>query len=150
MITHKPLWGFELTRSGQALVTQNPLLAAAAGAMDKPRTPQLPDIDLLLAGHVHLFAAMDFSSQNASLRPAQLIVGDSGTALDSSDLRNGEQMIDGLLAKYSVKDTFGYFVLERDKKSWKGTLYGIDDSVLASCKQKARQIECVPARALDV
>jgi hypothetical protein len=142
VITHKPLWGYELTRSGQALVAQNPLLAAAAGAMDKPRDPQLPDVDLLLAGHVHFFAAMDFSDGKTSLRPAQLIVGDSGTALDSSDLRNGEQMIDGLLAKYAVKDTFGYFVLEREKKGWSGTLYSIDDSILASCKQKARQIEC--------
>jgi hypothetical protein len=142
VITHKPLWGYELTRTGQALLAQNPLLAAAAGAMDKPRSPQLPDVDLLLAGHIHFFAAMDFTSGNTSLRPAQLVVGDSGTALDTSDLRGGEEMIDGLLATYSVKSTFGYYVVEREKKGWSGTLYGVDDSILASCKQKGREIAC--------
>jgi len=145
VITHKPLWGYELTRAGQSLVEQNPLLAAAAGAMDKPRAAQLPDVQLLLAGHVHLFASLDFSKGDSSLRPAQLIVGDGGTMLDSSDLRSGEETIDGLLAKYSVKDNFGYFVMDREKKGWSGTLYSVDDSLLASCRQTGRQIECVPS-----
>jgi len=144
VITHKPLWGYELTRTGQALVEHNPLLAAAAGAMDKPRTAQLPDVQLLLAGHIHLFASLDFANGGASLRPPQLIVGDGGTMLDSSDLRSGEQMIDGLLTKYSVKDSFGYFVMNREKSGWRGTLYSVDDTVLASCKQTGRQIECLP------
>jgi hypothetical protein len=144
VITHKPLWGYELTRTGQALVAQNPLLAAAASAMDKPRTAQLPAVQLLLAGHIHLFAALDFANGGATLRPAELIVGDGGTMLDSSDLRGGEQMIDGLLAKYSVKDTFGYFVMEREKKGWTGVLYSVDDSVLARCKLTGRQIDCLP------
>jgi Calcineurin-like phosphoesterase len=152
VVTHKPLWGYELTRAGQSLLNENPMLAAAANAMDKPSTPQLPDTDLLLGGHVHLFAALDFSSPGTSLRPAQLIVGGSGTALDTSDVTSGEQIVAGLLAQYTVKADFGYLVLERETKSkkqgWAATLYGVDDTVLATCKQHGRQIECVPSAVI--
>jgi hypothetical protein len=152
VLTHKPLWGYELMPAAQDLMAQNPLIAAAAGMVDKPRSPQLPNVDLLLAGHIHLFGTLDFSgrpiqskgSTNA-LRPAQLIVGDSGTALDVSDVRSGEQMVDGIMAKYAVKDTFGYFVMDREKRGWTGTLYSINDAVLAKCQQRGRQIECVPS-----
>jgi hypothetical protein len=155
VVTHKPLWGYELTTAGQAYLAQNPMLAAGVEMMDKPRGPQLPGIDLLLAGHVHMFAAIDFSGGGgASLRPGQLIVGDSGTALDQADVREGQLAVDGLDAQYFVRDTFGYFVLDRVKSKkkgrpdgWKGTLYGVDDAVLALCQQQGRGIECkAPAR----
>jgi hypothetical protein len=149
VLTHKPLWGYELTTVGQAYLIKNPMLAAGVEMMDKPKTAQLPDVDLLLAGHIHMFGTLDFSSGPASLRPAQLIVGDSGTALDQADVRDGEQTVDGLAAKYFVKDTFGYFVLDRvrSKKkghpdTWNGTLYSVDDTVLATCRQQARAIDC--------
>jgi hypothetical protein len=148
VVTHKPLWGYELTRAGQSMAEQNPLLAAVATAMDKPAAAQLPEVNMLLAGHVHFFAAIDFARDKQPLRPAQLIVGDSGTALEEADVRNGEQMVDGLMAKYAVKDTFGYFVLDRTQKGrrgeWTGTLYSVDDAVLATCGQRGRQIECLP------
>ncbi len=143
VVTHKPLWGYELTRAGQALAAQNPMLAGAANTMDKPAAPQLPNIDLLLAGHIHLFAALDFSSGGSSLRPAQLIVGGSGTALDSSDVTSGERIVAGLLAKYTVDVDFGYLVLDREGKGWAGTLYSVQDAVLATCKEHERQIDCV-------
>jgi hypothetical protein len=158
VITHKPLWGYELTTAGEAYLAQNPMLAAGVEMMDKPRGAQLPGIDMLLAGHVHMFAAIDFSGDNssggASLRPGQLIVGDSGTALDQADVREGEQRVDGLDAKYFVRNTFGYFVLDRVKSKkkgrpdgWRGTLYGVDDTVVALCQQQGRDIECkAPAK----
>ena len=149
VLTHKPLWGYELTTAGQAYLSANPMLAAGVQMMDKPKTAQLPEVDLLLAGHVHMFGALDFSDGGASLRPVQLIVGDSGTALDKADVREGEQMIDGLDAKYFVRDVFGYFLLDRVKSkkknrrdSWTGTLYGTDDAVLATCREQGRALEC--------
>lgn len=153
VLTHKPLWGYDLTNAGQAYLAQNPMLAAGVAMMDKPKTAQLPGVDLLLAGHIHMFGALDFSSGDAALRPGQLIVGDSGTALDQADVREGEQSVDGLDAKYFVRDTFGYFVLERvrSKKkgradSWNGKLYGVDDTVLATCRQQGRGIACEGAK----
>ena len=145
MVTHKPLWGYELTRAGRAFLDQSPLMAAAANAMDKPKSAQMPDVDVLLAGHIHLFAALDFSQGGASLRPAQLITGGSGTSLDASDLKSGEQIVAGLMAKYTVDVDFGYFVLDREKKGWSGTLYSVEDAVLAKCRQRGRGIDCAPS-----
>jgi hypothetical protein len=142
VVTHKPLWGYELTKAGASFLSQNPMLAMAANAMDKPHSPQLPGIDLLLGGHIHLFAALDFSHDGKSLRPAQLIMGGSGTSLDSSDVKNGEQVVAGLMAKYTVDVDFGYLVLDRVKRGWKGTLYSVEDAVLATCRQQSRQLEC--------
>lgn len=146
VVTHKPLWGYELTRAGQSLLSDNPMLAAMANAMDKPRTAQLAGVDLLLAGHVHLFAALDFSQGGSSLRPAQLITGGSGTSLDTSDVKSGEQIVAGLLARFTVDVDFGYMVLDREKKGWKGTLYGVDDAVLVTCQQQGREISCSSAQ----
>jgi hypothetical protein len=145
VVTHKPLWGYELTRAGKTILTQNPELAEMANAMDKPTAAQLPDINLLVAGHIHYFAALDFSAGGASLRPAQLIVGGSGTSLDSSDVTTGEEIVDGLMAKYMVDVHFGYLVLDREKEGWLGTLYSVEDAVLATCKLRGRQIACVPS-----
>lgn len=145
VVTHKPLWGYELTRAGRAFLDQSPLMAAAANAMDKPKSAQMPDVDVLLAGHIHLFAALDFSQGGASLRPAQLITGGSGTSLDASDLKSGEQIVAGLMAKYTVDVDFGYFVLDREKKGWSGTLYSVEDAVLAKCRQRGRGIDCAPS-----
>lgn len=148
LLTHKPLWGYELTDAGAKMAAHDRLLFAAATALDRPSAPQLPDFNMLVDGHVHFFAAIDFTDGKKSLRPAQLIVGDSGTKLDPADARSGEKSIDGLRARYTVKDTFGYFLLERQKKGWKGTLYGAaTDEILATCTQQARGIACVaPAK----
>ena len=142
LVTHKPLWGYELTSAGQRLVEANPFLAAAANLMDSPGRPQLPAMNMVVAGHIHLFGALDFGGV---LRPAQLIVGDGGTALEPADTRSGQRKIDGLMARYTVKDSFGYLVLDRKKKGWVGTLYSVEDTVLATCKQQGRHIECRPA-----
>jgi hypothetical protein len=142
VITHKPLWGFDLTRAARQLETANPLVANVRNQLDKPVEPQLPGDSMIVSGHVHFFAALDFAEDGTYLRPAQLIVGDSGTALDSADEGGGQQLLDGSLTKYMVTDRFGYLVLERNKLAWTGTLYGIDDSVLAVCTHSGRQLSC--------
>ncbi len=142
VVTHKPLWAHELTTAAatsnapetQALSPSHP-----AGPMDA--------VDMVVAGHIHFFAAIDFSNpglkgHGAALRPAQLVVGDGGSSLDSADTRSGNQSIDGIPAAFTVKDTFGYLLLERKHHGWKGTLYSTDDSVLTTCMHKGRQISC--------
>ena len=80
LLTHKPLWAFELTKAGSTRTT------AASGSMDSARPPtgagKMDGVDVVLAGHVHFFAAIDFSDSGKSSRPAQLVVGDGGSALD--------------------------------------------------------------------
>ena len=39
-------------------------------------------------------------------------------------------------------DRFGYFVLERAETGWDGTLYGVNDAVLARCHIAGRLLDC--------
>lgn len=146
IITHKPpfVQGF-----------MNPKFDGKATESD----PNMPGVELILAGHLHLFGSMNFGPD----RPGQLIVGDSGTRLmvSASDLdkklsaKNPKTMmenkseIDGKQADVTMKGRFGYFILERatpTAKLWKGSFHGIDDTVMAHCTIEGREVHCAPAK----
>ena len=140
VVTHRPIWGYELTTIGETTIANNPLVAKVLSRLDRPPSAQLPGVDMVVSGHVHMFGTLDFGP----LRPAQLIVGDSGTALELADTRSGQQKIDGLMTQFTVKDTFGYFLLTRKRSVWTGTLYAADDAVLATCSFHDRAATCTP------
>lgn len=144
VVTHKPLWAHELTTAGSAAPAAK--IAAGPGPADAESgvLGRMDGIDMIVSGHVHFFAVLDFSEPGKAERPAQLVVGDGGTKLDAADTRSGEQVIDGLMTKFTVKDSFGYLLLDREKDKWRATLYGADDSVLAICTHRERQLTCVP------
>jgi hypothetical protein len=39
-------------------------------------------------------------------------------------------------------DSFGYFVMERSEGGWDGSLYGVDDAILARCHIAGRSLDC--------
>ena len=39
-------------------------------------------------------------------------------------------------------ERFGYFVMERNGEGWDGTLYGVDDAILARCRLAGRSLDC--------
>ena len=143
IVTHRPIWGFELTQGAEGLLAQNKAMAKVVGRLDKPTAPQLPEADMILSGHVHFFATLSFGP----LRPVQLITGDGGTILIDAQTRSGEQTIDGLLTQFTVADTYGYMLLERKgRHNWIGTLYGPKDEVLTTCAFHGRKALCKPPR----
>ena len=125
-------------------------------AAEKEMDPDIAGLDLILAGHLHLFSSLDFGPQRA----AQLIVGDSGTRLmvaaskqdaaitqkDPAAMMQGTKTVDGKPAQYTVKGRFGYFLLTRTSAkstAWTGTLFGDDDQELARCSLQGRALQCV-------
>ena len=72
MVTHRPVWSVKSSASGPLQV-----LNAVEEASWKVQRPA--GIDLILAGHTHIWELIGFDSQNN--RPMQLVVGNSGTAL---------------------------------------------------------------------
>ena len=98
-------------------------------------------MDLVLSGHVHNFAAMDF----AGARPAQLIVGTGGDTLDidaSPPPASGKPRVDGLPARAFSMGRWGYFVLDREGQGWRGVFRDLDDRVGAVCQLKGRSLVC--------
>jgi Calcineurin-like phosphoesterase len=145
IVTHKPLWAHELTKDGSQPNPVSPASGSEASATTAGSRRPMDHVDMMVAGHVHFFATIDFHHLGSAPRPAQLVVGDGGSALDSADTRSGEQLVDGMPAKFTVKDTFGYLLMDRNKNGWKATLYSSDDLVLATCTHRGRQMTCRPA-----
>jgi hypothetical protein len=130
LLTHRPVWG--LTSGPFAGLTVN--LTEQAAIRD--RVPA--NLDLVLSGHLHDFISYEFGPE----RPAQLIVGDGGASLYEVVNPMGAE-IDGMPVRRGLAiDRFGYFVMERRPEGWDGTLYGVDDAILARCRLAGREIDC--------
>ena len=100
-----------------------------------------PALDLVLSGHVHDFLTYDFGPE----RPAQLIVGTGGDALQSpSPAPIAGAELDGMIAREGVAlKRFGYLVLDRDPAGgWNGVFYAPDNIILARCRIAGRSLDC--------
>jgi hypothetical protein len=96
------------------------------------------NLDLVLSGHLHDFLAYEFGPE----RPAQLIVGDGGANLYEVVNPAGAE-IDGMpVQRGFALESFGYFVMARSEGGWDGTLYGVDDAILARCHIAGRSLDC--------
>ena len=132
LLTHRPIWalaGGQLSGLSLNLTEQNAI-----------RSHIPADLDMVLSGHVHDFAGYTFGPE----RPAQLVVGTGGDTLyelAATPLVDTE--IDGIpIKKGFAMKSFGYFVLDRAPAGWDGVLYAPDDTVLARCTLRGRDVDC--------
>lgn len=155
LLAHRPLW-YDL------LPPELPENAFQAALHQPPSTLQL-----VLSGHQHAFGTLAFRAdadpeRYPEGRPAQLIVGASGTQLESLDpkspLYEGKdgagsrersapdgRLYEGLAAASGiVLNRYGFLLLERDEGDWSGTVLDADGVVLTRCRLKgeAKQFDC--------
>jgi len=139
LLTHSPIWvfGHAGTRGGrEQLFRDNPTLQAAS-------QNSLPDgVNLVLSGHIHLFEALSF----AGPRPAQLVVGNSGTALDPdiTTQLSGLQIAEETIRDAAVMDQFGYMTIDPADAGWSAMLRDINGNPLLSCSIASGRIVCGP------
>jgi hypothetical protein len=132
LLTHRPVWA--MAQADLMGLTGNQTVQGAIRG-------QVPgNLDLVLSGHLHDFISYEFGPE----RPAQLIVGTGGdTLLRLTTAKIVGAEIDGMPVRRGFADErFGYFVMERVESGWDGTLYGVDDAVLARCQLAGRSLEC--------
>ena len=78
-VTHRPFWGVDADwQDPSSLEVTDTTLQAAIAAMPGGAWPA--EVDVALAGHIHLFETLSFPDG----RPHQVISGDAGTAQDSA------------------------------------------------------------------
>ena len=158
ILTHRPIWGLDpkvvgKPRPGKDAATESegmaPLLPGF-NAVDFPsnRTEQvasdgrkLAGTEMILSGHVHLFTTLSFGA----LRPVQLIVGNGGDNPNVAVVGPGTRTedIDGTPAKIFQLHRYGYFMMDRTKDGWLGTLFSVDDEVLGHCSFVGREARCL-------
>jgi hypothetical protein len=127
--THRPLWvALDMTGTSLALTLQQ---AWAAARASQPTAP----IELVVGGHVHAFQSATFAA-TALARPPQLVVGNSGIALDEH-APNGAfaASLDGVDADVLGLEMFGFLhvaSLAADG-TWSGALVDPDGDTILTC-----------------
>jgi hypothetical protein len=135
LLVHRPLWGIVgMDKSGEPFGSNLTLVAAAGGRI-------AGNVSLMLAGHIHAFEAMGFDDG----LPAQLVVGEGGTWLDTDMPRdlaglavNGARIVSGV----SLPGTFGFTILERATGGWTATAYDVLGSAIERCRLNGRRVSC--------
>ncbi len=135
MVTHRPVWSVKGSATGEIQVLN--AVEEAAWSIRRPA-----GIDLILAGHTHLWEMIGFDSKSG--RPMQLVTGNSGTALvppvkfDS----NAPAVQDAAIKSFQKLETFGFTTLSPIPDGWKVEEHDRTGNVKISCKIENRQPTC--------
>ncbi len=139
LVTHIPLWGIrhvETTTGQERLSFDNPLLQAASG------NALSPGVKLILAGHIHLFEFLSFTTSRAP----QIVVGNGGTLLGPSVTTPlpGLQVAGAQVTAGRVLHQFGYLTLESAGAAWTATLRDTVGMPVLACAIGNLTLSCSP------
>jgi hypothetical protein len=122
----------------------NGALQSVLGAL-QPTVLFPPDVQALLAGHVHLFEVVSFSTAH----PAQFVSGNGGAWADPPlplPLRAGTSPAPGaVLAGIVATDRSGFMTMERDGVRWRIIAHDARGTPMGTCTLHARRAACEPA-----
>jgi hypothetical protein len=135
LVTHRPVWGILLGKSGEFEVENAAFVAATGGSLRE-------DFGLLLSGHIHVAELIAFDE--ASDRPAQLISGNAGTALDDIPTASppAGQLGDPAVMEAETLSTFGFLTLERDGENWNAVQRDENGDPLLECILDLPEMRC--------
>ena len=152
LLTHRPFWTANVLSGGSTFDGSDAWQLTLKKALDG----KLPDnVSLVLSGHVHEAQALSFDSD----RPSQIVVGNSGTRLDSNVISlpvamevDGQAATGWVSALPSTTAAFGYLSVELDDAAtWRGDLSSFDadgsvaPSLLMACAMPIRDGDvCAP------
>ena len=130
LLSHRPVWS--LRQFGKSLAILNAVLEAAW------KQAQPAGIGLLIAGHTHTFELLAFSKSEA--HPAQLVIGNGGTALNAKVTgynKNDPVVRDAHIEEFEEDHQWGYSVFKGKAGNWKVT---VDKDL--KCKIQGDKAEC--------
>jgi hypothetical protein len=134
LATHRPVWGV-VTYGGQTSTGNQTLQAAMRGRLPASLT-------LLLAGHIHLFEGLAFEPR----RPPMLLVGNSGTALDTPPTQplTGMSVDGATVTTGKTIGSFGYATLEQTPAGWRAEVHDLEGKMLTQCALGPGTLTCNP------
>lgn len=106
-----------------------------------------PSVQALLAGHVHLFEVVSFSTG----QPAQLVSGNGGDWVDPPlplPLAMGTTPApDAVVADIVASNRYGFLTMERDGARWRILARDARGDPMTACTLIGRRASCAPAPA---
>ena len=101
-----------------------------------------PSVQALLAGHVHLFEVVSFSTP----QPAQFVSGNGGdwidTPLPSPLPARMTPMPGAVIASLVATNRFGFMTMERDGARWRMVAHDARGAPMISCTLFERRATC--------
>jgi hypothetical protein len=145
-VMHHPILGFAPVRGSQRGIETQPGDAPLQAVMRSLNGKRLfpGSVAISLAGHVHLFEAIGFSSDH----PAQLVVGNGGSSLHRALPRTlsptTTPFADAVVDSFSSAPTFGFVTIERIDKGWWMTSRDRDGASMKRCAIEGGKLSCNP------
>jgi hypothetical protein len=122
----------------------NGALQSVLGAL-QPTVLFPPEVKALLAGHVHLFEMVSFTTP----QPAQFVSGNGGDWIDTplpAPLPAGTTPMPGAaIASLVATNRFGFMTIERDGAGWRMIAHDARGVPMISCSLFERRAQCDPA-----
>ncbi len=133
LVTHRPIWGLAPSWSGPGVAPVNINMEAVVRA-----TPLPSKVKMVFAGHVHSF---QIATGN---HPPEMIIGESGTALDIYDEATRKMIPPG----YTVfPEDHGYALMEKNPDGkWTATIKSFDGETDFICQISEPGIPCRKVR----
>ena len=133
-VVHHPLWGIGESQ-GELFMINDTLMAATDNSLKE-------GIDLVLSGHIHFFELLSFEGS----RPPQLLVGNSGTELDSavSVPFSGLEVGGGTVKDGVSLSEFGFVLMELKGGVWEVSVRDKDGNELLACGIDGTNVSCFP------
>jgi predicted phosphodiesterase len=138
LVSHRPIWAAKAgEKSDRAkLRTLNATLQGAWAAAP------IPGVDLVVAGHTHLFELLSFKQP----LPPQVVIGNGGTDLAHKIKTSlaGQNIGSGTVAYGTSVDDFGYALFERPKAGlgWSLHLHDSKGKKTQTCAVSGTTITC--------
>lgn len=140
LLTHRPLWAFDLWRVGLPEPQVHSINATLQGASGNTLPPSF---SLVLSGHIHAFEALAF----ADGRAPQLVVGTGGSLL-SEDLSllplAGREMAGTSVTAGRIAHDYGYTTLEPTGTGWNATFRDPAGTPRFACAIDGADVSCAP------
>jgi hypothetical protein len=150
LVNHHPILGFGARQGADGKISVfagNGGLQSVFGGFGPRFVPA--GVDLSLAGHIHLWEAVGFSSDH----PAQIIAGFSGTKEDTLPMP-ASPPVEAALAEGAVvkafsawTDGFGFMTMQRrGPAGWDIQVRDVDGGVVNTCRLRDRDLICAVAQ----
>jgi predicted phosphodiesterase len=131
LASHHPFWGFS---------NSDGPTPSSPGLIMSWQKARLDGVDLLLAGHVHLFELLNFDLY----LPPQLVAGQGGTELAKPIEKPvaGMAMGPAKVVAGATAHEYGYTVLNRSSGALSVELHDLGGNIVKSCGVRDHQVSC--------
>ena len=146
LLMHRPIWG-AIAGPLDIPIGGNRTLIAAIGRAGVP-----PPVQLMLAGHIHSFEALNYGG--AQRVPPQIIAGFGGDLLDHTPLVLGGAIFQGDSGVTVTRGVsipgFGFVVLRRAARGWDVEVHDVSGRLESRCWFRGGRLGCAPRRLDDL